>query len=99
LAFSDWRSKLFESGVGLWIDAKPERTLDQQQAHVTPPELSATVLLKVVEACLHSSTSERIFLRELRVGIKFPGNAAQRLDLPKELKWFGMLRVQVLIMQ
>jgi hypothetical protein len=56
------------------------RTLDQEQAHVAPTELSTTVLLNVVEACLHGGTSEWIFLRELRVGTGFYGNAAQRLD-------------------
>lgn len=33
-----------------------------------------------MEACLHRSASEWIFLRELRVGTGFHGNAAQRLD-------------------
>ncbi len=45
-----------------------------------PEELSSAVLLNVVEACLHKSSSEWIFLRELRVGTGFHGNAAQRLD-------------------
>ena len=43
-------------------------------------DLCATVLLNVVEACLHASASEWIFLRELRVGTGFYGSAAQRLD-------------------
>jgi hypothetical protein len=43
-------------------------------------EPSSTVLLDVVEGCLHRSPSEWIFLRELRVGTGFHGNAAQRLD-------------------
>jgi hypothetical protein len=43
-------------------------------------ELSSTALLNVVEACLHRSASEWIFLRELKVGTGFRGNAAQRLD-------------------
>lgn len=50
---------------------------------VEPPgaaELSSTALLKVVEACLHASTSEWIFLRELRVGTGYQRGAAQRLD-------------------
>jgi hypothetical protein len=42
--------------------------------------LTSTVLLDVVEGCLHRSASEWIFLRELRVGTGFHGNAAQRLD-------------------
>jgi hypothetical protein len=43
-------------------------------------QLTATVLLDVVESCLHRSTTEWIFLRELRVGTGFHGSAAQRLD-------------------
>ncbi len=43
-------------------------------------KLTSTVLLDVVQRCLHRSTSEWIFLRELRVGTGFHGNAAQRLD-------------------
>ena len=45
-----------------------------------PSQLSSAVLLDVVECCLHWRTSEWIFLRELRVGTGFHGNAAQRLD-------------------
>ena len=56
------------------------RTLTHEQAHVPLNELSSTVLLNVVEACLHRSASEWIFLRELRVGTGFHGSAAQRLD-------------------
>jgi hypothetical protein len=56
------------------------RTLHQYEANVEPRQLSSTVLLNVVEACLHRSASEWIFLRELRVGTGFHGNAAQRLD-------------------
>lgn len=52
----------------------------QQTISVEPSQLSSAVLLDVVERCLHRSTSERIFLRELRVGTGFHGNAAQRLD-------------------
>jgi hypothetical protein len=55
-------------------------TLHQHQTNVEPGQLTSTVLLNVVEACLHRSTSEWIFLRELRVGTGFHGNAAQRLD-------------------
>jgi hypothetical protein len=56
------------------------RTVSQQQANVEPSQPTFTILLNVVEACLHRSTSEWIFLRELRVGTGFHGNAAQRLD-------------------
>lgn len=56
----------------------PTTTLNQHQANVEPGQLTSTVLLNVVEACLHCSTPEWIFLRKLRVG--FHGNAAQRLD-------------------
>ena len=58
----------------------PARTLHEQHSNVEPSQLTATVLLNVVEACFHRSTSEWIFLRELRVGTGFRGNAAQRLD-------------------
>jgi hypothetical protein len=37
-------------------------------------------LLDIVQACLHRSASEWIFLRELRVGTGFRSSAAQRLD-------------------
>src|SRR5581483_9045849 len=47
---------------------------------VESDELTPTVLLDVLERCLHRSASEWIFLRELRVGTGFHGNAAQRLD-------------------
>jgi hypothetical protein len=43
-------------------------------------ELTSTVLLDVVERCLHRRGSEWIFLRELRVGTGFRSSAAQRLD-------------------
>jgi hypothetical protein len=52
----------------------------QQSLDVEPSQLTSTALLDVVERCLHRSTSEWIFLRELRVGTGFHGNAAQRLD-------------------
>jgi len=65
--------------------ALPTASLDavrilQQPINDEPSELTLTVLLDVVERCLHRSTSEWIFLRELRVGTGFHGNAAQRLD-------------------
>jgi len=44
------------------------------QSHVPSNELGTVALLDIVQACLHRSPSEWIFLRELRV------NAAQRLD-------------------
>ncbi len=56
------------------------RTDYPEQGNVEHGELTSTVLLNVVERCLHRSTSEWIFLRELRVGTAFRGNAAQRLD-------------------
>lgn len=43
-------------------------------------ELGSTALLDVVQVCFHTNSSEWIFLRELRVGTGFHGNAAQRLD-------------------
>ena len=43
-------------------------------------ELGPTALLDVVQACLHTGSSEWIFLRELRVGTGFRSSAAQRLD-------------------
>jgi len=48
--------------------------------HVHPPELGSTALLDTVQACLHASSSEWIFLRELRVGTGYDRSAAQRLD-------------------
>ncbi len=51
-----------------------------QQPFVPLGELSSTVLLNVVQACLHRSASEWMFFRELRVGTGFHGSAAQRLD-------------------
>jgi len=59
---------------------KSARTSHQHQISVEGGQLSSSALLNVVEACLHVSTSEWIFLRELRVGTGFHGNAAQRLD-------------------
>lgn len=50
------------------------------QLHTSASELGPTVLLDIVQACLHTSSSEWIFLRELRVGTGFKGSAAQRLD-------------------
>jgi len=52
----------------------------QQPVKIESGQLSSTVLLDIVERCLHASASEWIFLRELRVGTGFHGNAAQRLD-------------------
>ena len=65
--------------------ALPTASLDvarilQQPINDEPSELTSTVLLDAVERCLHRSASEWIFLRELRVGTGFHGNAAQRLD-------------------
>lgn len=56
------------------------KSLCQEQPVVASTQLSSTVLLDVIEACLHRTPSEWIFLRELRVGTGFHGNAAQRLD-------------------
>ena len=50
------------------------------QLHTSASELGPTVLLDIVQAGLHTSSSEWIFLRELRVGTGFKGSAAQRLD-------------------
>jgi hypothetical protein len=54
--------------------------IPEQEIEVKASGLTSTVLLDVVESCLHRSTSEWIFLRELRVGTAFRGNPAQRLD-------------------
>ena len=43
-------------------------------------DLNATRLLDVLERALHTSRSEWLFLRELRVGTGFRNSAAQRLD-------------------
>ena len=50
------------------------------QLHTSASELGPTVLLDIVQACFHASSSEWIFFRELRVGTGFKGSAAQRLD-------------------
>jgi hypothetical protein len=44
--------------------------------HTSPSELGSTVLLDIVQACLHTSSSEWIFVRELRVGTGFHGGSA-----------------------
>jgi len=51
-----------------------------ENSHARSTQTGSTVLRDVVQACLHRSSSEWIFLRELRVGTGFHGNAAQRLD-------------------
>jgi hypothetical protein len=51
-----------------------------RESGIPSTELVSMALLDVVHACLHRSASEWIFLRELRVGTGFNGNAAQRLD-------------------
>jgi hypothetical protein len=52
----------------------------QQPISIEASKLTSGFLLDIVEASLHRSTSEWIFLRELRVGTGFHGNAAQRMD-------------------
>src|SRR5579883_2526474 len=52
---------------------------------VVPPaepglSASATMLLDILEAALHASKSEWLFLRELRVGTGYRNSAAHRLD-------------------
>jgi hypothetical protein len=42
--------------------------------------ISATMLLDILESGLHSSASEWVFLRELRLGMGHRHNSAQRLD-------------------
>src|SRR5436305_14735187 len=42
--------------------------------------ISAVALLNILERVLHSSKSEWLFLRELRVGTGFRNSSAQRLD-------------------
>lgn len=60
-------------------DLDAVRTL-QQPISIEASKLTSTFLLDIVQGCLHRSTSEWIFLRELRVGTGFHGNAAQRMD-------------------
>lgn len=52
----------------------------QQESRPNSDQLGSTALLDIVHSCLHAKPSEWIFLRELRVGTGFHGNAAQRLD-------------------
>jgi hypothetical protein len=51
-----------------------------EQADTRQRELGSTVLLDILQTCLHARSSEWIFLRELRVGTGFRNGAAQRLD-------------------
>lgn len=50
------------------------------EGNVHSCELEAIALLDVVQGCLHTSSSEWIFLRELRVGTGYHRSSAQRLD-------------------
>lgn len=56
---------------------------------------SAAQLLDIVEAALHPSKTEWIFLRELRVGVGFRNSSAQRVDAfaLNSLPHTGMKRV------
>jgi len=51
-----------------------------EAADAPSEQLGSTTLLDIVQACLHTRSSEWIFLRELRVGTGFRSSAAQRLD-------------------
>jgi hypothetical protein len=44
------------------------------------PTLTAGAMLDVLECCLHSSRSEWLFLRELRIGVGHRNHSLQRLD-------------------
>ncbi len=50
------------------------------QLHPGSNELGSAALLDVVQTCLHTRSSEWIFLREQRVGTGFRSSSAQRLD-------------------
>jgi hypothetical protein len=57
-----------------------ETAVFQQESNGVANATNAAILLDVVESCLHASSSEWIFLRELRAGTGFQGSSAQRLD-------------------
>ena len=57
-----------------------DATTIHKTINVESGQVASTLLLDVVECCLHRSTTEWIFLGEMRVGTGFHGNAAQRLD-------------------
>jgi len=59
---------------------KPSNVSYPIERNVHTCEFEATVLLDIVESCLHGSSSEWIFLRELRVGTGYHRSSAQRLD-------------------
>ncbi len=56
------------------IPAGAPRSRSRQQ------ELGPLAMLDILQTCLHASSSEWIFLRELRVGTGYHRNSAQRLD-------------------
>jgi hypothetical protein len=66
--------------AGLADGIAPGSISQTEEAERRTSVLAATVLLDVVQACLHARSSEWIFLRELRVGTGFRNSAAQRLD-------------------
>jgi hypothetical protein len=61
-------------------DLEPTTIQHLEEPEVQAHELGSTALLDIVRACLHASSAEWIFLRELRVGTGFRNGAAQRLD-------------------
>jgi hypothetical protein len=58
----------------------PSRISPAEQPLAGPGAFDSSALLEIVGACLHGSSSEWIFLRELRVGTGLQARAGQRLD-------------------
>jgi len=66
--------------AALVTSIEPANASSPQQMPCLPDELSPGDMLDTLQTCLHASSSEWIFLRELRVGIGYHRNSAQRLD-------------------
>jgi hypothetical protein len=66
--------------AALVTSIEPANASSPQQMPCLPDELDSGDMLDILQACLHPSPSEWIFLRELRVGTGYHRNSAQRLD-------------------
>src|SRR3954447_3346606 len=62
------------------ISSYAEAGAGNGESQAAANRVSAEALLDVLERCLHSSNSEWLFLRELRVGTGHRNSFAQRLD-------------------
>lgn len=59
---------------------KPEEAITPETGLVSSPKISAATLLAILQARLHASESEWLFLRELKVGTGRRNGSIQRLD-------------------